>query len=105
MQVKESNLYNLIKTMAAVEELKVSKSNKNDFEKVTKNQQSICKHFSHILLVFMQILEMNTSKFTDGKGVAEKQSYELIQQVKSIFNCLFKLTLAQIRISAVVNSY
>lgn len=76
--------------MAAVEDLKLSKSNKNDFDKVTENQQTICKHLSHVLLVFMQILELNTSKFTDGKGVAEKRSYELIQQVKSIFNCLFK---------------
>ena len=31
---------------------------------------------------------MQKSKFNEGKGVAEKRSFQLIQQVKSIYNVL-----------------
>ena len=43
----------VLKMKQAIEEIIEYKSNKTETEVVTNNQQSICKHLSHILLVFM----------------------------------------------------
>lgn len=90
MQEKESTLKMMLQIKAYTEHLNQSKSGRDELDVVTTNQKQICKHLSRILLVFMEVLDMHQSKFREGKGIAEKRAFELIQQVKSIFNCFAK---------------
>ena len=62
-----------------IEGLEIAKSDKHDIDTVSENQKMFCRHLSNLLLTFMDIVDLQQSKFSEEKGVTDKRVYELNQ--------------------------
>lgn len=62
------------------------KCNKIDFENVLDIQNIMCKQFKHILVLFIEMLNCETSKVHDTRQGQEKKMQNLTKQLQSFTN-------------------